>query len=119
MIRAVGAAFAASPAEVVEAFTVVLAVATLSDRRPALRGTATALALLAVPVLLLGGALSALPFHSWRFSIGVLLLLFGLGWLRKAILRAGGAIPLRTPDRARAPEERASPVALKMFDPRL
>lgn len=91
---AVGAAFAASLVEVVEAFTIVLAVATLAGWKPALRGTAAALGLLAALVVLLGGALSAIPFHALQLGIGALLLLFGLGWLRKASLRAGGIIPL-------------------------
>ncbi|MEC9432676.1 MAG: hypothetical protein VYD87_07200 [Pseudomonadota bacterium] len=91
---AVGAAFAASLVEVVEAFTIVLAVAMLAGWRPALLGTAAALATLGAAVLALGPLIGRVPEAALQFAIGVLLLLFGLGWLRKAALRAGGVIPL-------------------------
>lgn len=91
---AIGAAFLASLVEVVEAFTIVLAVATLRGWRPALSGTAAALGLLAAIVLVLGPLLDRVPLHLLQLVIGVLLLLFGMGWLRKAALRAGGIIPL-------------------------
>lgn len=91
---AVGAAFLASLVEVVEAFTIVLAVATLRGWRPAVSGTASALALLGAVVLMLGPLLDRAPVHSLQLVIGVLLLLFGVGWLRKAALRAAGVIPL-------------------------
>src|SRR5947208_1094973 len=91
---AVSAAFLASLVEVVEAFTIVLAVATLRGWRPALLGTTAALALLAGVVLLLGPLLSRIPITALQLAIGVLLLLFGMGWLRKASLRAAGIIAL-------------------------
>jgi Ca2+/H+ antiporter, TMEM165/GDT1 family len=91
---AVGAAFLASLVEVVEAFTIVLAVGTLRGWRPAAYGTLAALALLTILVVLLGPLLDRVPLHLLQFSIGVLLLLFGLRWLRKAILRASGFVPL-------------------------
>ena len=91
---AVGAAFLASIVEVVEAFTIVLAVATLRGWRPAAVGTAGGLAVLAGIVLLLGPVLNRIPITSLQLAIGILLLLFGMGWLRKASLRAGGVIPL-------------------------
>jgi len=91
---AVTAAFLASLVEVVEAFTIVLAVATLRGWRPAAIGTTVALALLAGLVLLLGPLLGQIPIASLQLVIGVLLLLFGMGWLRKASLRAAGIIPL-------------------------
>ena len=91
---AIGAAFLASLVEVVEAFTIVLAVGTVRGWRPAFLGTSAALALLAAIVLLLGPALDRVPLHLLQFVIGVLLLLFGLRWLRKAILRASGYIAL-------------------------
>src|ERR1700759_34627 len=91
---AVGAAFAASVVEVVEAFTIVLAVATLRGWRPALLGTSAGLILLAGGVLLLGPLLDRVPIGSLQLVIGILLLLFGMGWLRKASLRAAGIIPL-------------------------
>ncbi|SDP69669.1 TMEM165/GDT1 family protein [Phyllobacterium sp. OV277] len=91
---AIGAAFLASVVEVVEAFTIVLAVGVLRGWRPAIAGTAAGLAVLAVIVLALGPLLDQVPLHSLQLVIGVLLLLFGMGWLRKAILRAAGIIPL-------------------------
>jgi len=91
---AVGAAFVASTVEVVEAFTIVLAVATLRGWRPALTGAVAALAVLAVVVASLGPALNLVPLRGLQIVIGVLLLLFGLGWLRKAVLRAAGLMAL-------------------------
>lgn len=91
---AVSAAFLGSFVEVVEAFTIVLAVGTVRGWRPALVGTAAGLVLLAVIVLALGPVLDRVPLHALQFVIGVLLLLFGLRWLRKAMLRSAGVIPL-------------------------
>src|SRR5215831_15714693 len=91
---AVTAAFLASIVEVVEAFTIVLAVATLRGWRPAAWGTTAGLALSAGIILLLGPLLDRVPIHSLQLAIGILLLLFGMGWLRKASLRAAGVIPL-------------------------
>ncbi|MDF1793590.1 MAG: hypothetical protein P1U88_16875 [Thalassobaculaceae bacterium] len=91
---AVGAAFLASLVEVVEAFTIVLAVATVRGLRPAVTGTLAALAVLAATVLVLGPLLERVPIEALQLVIGILLLLFGLGWLRKAALRAGGVIAL-------------------------
>src|SRR3954454_17282260 len=91
---AVTAAFFASLVEVVEAFTIVLAVATLRGWRPAVLGTAAGLGVLAGIVLLLGPLLDHVPISALQLAIGILLLLFGMGWLRKASLRAAGVIPL-------------------------
>src|SRR5882757_6474702 len=91
---AVGSAFAASLVEVVEAFTIVLAVGTLRGWRPAAIGTVTALGALGLLIAVLGPLLGSLPLRPLQLVIGVLLLLFGMGWLRKAILRAAGVIPL-------------------------
>jgi Ca2+/H+ antiporter, TMEM165/GDT1 family len=95
---AVMAAFLASLVEVVEAFTIVLAVATLRGWRSAALGTIAGLAVLAGIVLLLGPLLNRIPLHSLQLAIGILLLLFGMGWLRKASLRAAGIIPLHDED---------------------
>lgn len=91
---AVGAAFLASVVEVVEAFTIVLVVATLRGWKPAVTGTVAALVVLAAMVVILEPLLDQIPIGLLQLVIGVLLLLFGIGWLRKASLRAGGAIPL-------------------------
>lgn len=95
---AVGSAFLASIVEVVEAFTIVLAVGTLRGWRPAMLGTAAALVVLGLLIVLLGPLLDHVPLHALQLVIGVLLLLFGMGWLRKAILRAAGIIPLHDED---------------------
>jgi Ca2+/H+ antiporter, TMEM165/GDT1 family len=90
----VGASFIASAVEIVEAFTIVLAVSVVRGARPAALGTAAALMVLVVVVALFGPLLAAVPLQGLRIVLGVLLLVFGLGWLRKAVLRAGGALPL-------------------------
>jgi Ca2+/H+ antiporter, TMEM165/GDT1 family len=95
---AITAAFLASLVEVVEAFTIVLAVATLRGWRPAWLGTGAALAVLALTVALLGPLLDRVPIHALQLIIGIMLLLFGMGWLRKAILRAAGVMPLHDED---------------------
>ena len=95
---AIGAAFLASTVEVVEAFTIVLAVASLRGWRPALGGAGAALAVLALLVAALGPMLDLIPLRGLQVVIGVLLLLFGLGWLRKAVLRASGLMALHDED---------------------
>ena len=91
---AVSAAFLASLVEAIEALTIVLAVATVRGWRPAGLGAATGLASLALIVAVLGPLLDRVPLQLLQLVIGVLLLLFGMRWLRKAILRAAGVIPL-------------------------
>jgi uncharacterized membrane protein len=98
------ASFLASFVEVVEAFTIILAVGLARGWRPALTGTALALVVLAGLVLLLGPLLSLMPLHLLQFAIGVLLILFGTRWLRKAILRATGLIALHDEAEAFAAE---------------
>lgn len=88
------AAFLASLVEFVEALTVVLAVGTVRGWRPALAGTTLALAALLGLVIVLGPALTRIPLGLVQLVVGTLLLLFGLRWLRKAILRAAGVIAL-------------------------
>jgi uncharacterized membrane protein len=88
----ISAAFLASAVEVVEAFTIVLAVGTFSGWRPALLGTGAGLIVLAGLILALGPLLGLVPIHALQFGVGVLLLLFGMRWLRKAVLRAAGII---------------------------
>lgn len=88
------AAFLASLVEFVEALTVVLAVGSVRGWRDALFGSAVAVAVLLALVGVLGDALTRAPLDLLQLVIGTLLLLFGLRWLRKAILRAAGAIPL-------------------------
>jgi Ca2+/H+ antiporter, TMEM165/GDT1 family len=91
---AMAAAFLASLVEAVEALTVVLAVAVVRGWRPAGLGACAGLVLLSVIVAAFGPLLRYVPLHVLQFAIGVLLLLFGMRWLRKAILRAAGIIAL-------------------------
>ncbi len=100
VVSVAGASFAASFVEAVEALTIVLAVGLARGWRPALTGAAAALAALAVLVAVLGPLLSAVPLHALQFVVGVLLLMFGLRWLRKAILRAIGIVALHDEDAA-------------------
>jgi uncharacterized membrane protein len=91
---AMGASFLASLVEAVEALTIVLAVATVRGWRPAGLGAVAGLLALIAIVVILGPLLEYAPLHMMQLVIGGLLLLFGMRWLRKAILRAGGVIPL-------------------------
>ena len=93
-VPTITAAFLGSLVEVVEAFTIVLAVALTRGWRPALIGSALALALLVLIVLIFGPALALVPISLLQFVVGVLLILFGMRWLRKAILRSAGWIAL-------------------------
>jgi Ca2+/H+ antiporter, TMEM165/GDT1 family len=104
VLAAVGTAFAASLVEVVEAFTILLAVAAVSGWRPAALGSGAGLAVLVGLVLLLGSLFAAVPIHLLQFVAGVLLLLFGMRWLRKAVLRSAGIIALSDEERAFAAE---------------
>jgi len=89
------ASFLATAVEVVEALTIVLAVGVTRDWRSTLLGIAAACLVLAGLVALLGPALASIPIATLRLVVGGLLLVFGLQWLRKAILRAGGYQPSR------------------------
>ncbi len=85
------AVFLASAVEMVEALTIVAAVGVTRGWRSALEGVAVALALLAALVALIGPALVRyVPLSGLRLVVGGLLLVFGLQWLRKAVLRAAG-----------------------------
>jgi uncharacterized membrane protein len=91
---AVLAAFLSSLVEAVEALTIVLSVATVRGWKPAGLGALAGVATLALIVIGLGPFLDRVPLHALQLVIGVLLLLFGMRWLRKAILRAAGVIAL-------------------------
>lgn len=84
------ASFLASAVEGVEAVTIVLAAGVTRGWRSALIGVASALVVLAIVTAILGPALTVIPIDSLRLVVGGLLLVFGLQWLRKAILRASG-----------------------------
>jgi Ca2+/H+ antiporter, TMEM165/GDT1 family len=91
---AITAAFLASLVEAVEALTIVLAVATVRGWRPAGLGVLAGLMVLGLIVIVLGPLLDHVPLRLLQVVIGILLLLFGMRWLRKAILRSAGVIPL-------------------------
>jgi uncharacterized membrane protein len=82
--------FLACAVEAVEALTIVLAVGTTRSWSSAMSGVGAATLALAAAVAALGPALTALPIDALRVVVGGLLLIFGLQWLRKAILRAAG-----------------------------
>jgi uncharacterized membrane protein len=86
------AAFLASLVEFVEALTIVLAVGTVRGWRPALIGTFAGAGALVAVVLLFGPALQKIPITTLQLVVGVLLLLFGIRWLRKAVLRSANII---------------------------
>ncbi|HEY0577654.1 MAG TPA: hypothetical protein VGD73_26435 [Pseudonocardia sp.] len=84
------AVFLACVVEAVEALTIVLAAGTSRDWRSAIMGVLAGVVALALIVAALGPALTAVPLEALRLVVGGLLLIFGLQWLRKAILRASG-----------------------------
>jgi len=96
--------FVACAVEAVEALTIVLAVGATRSWRAAMIGVGVALVALAVVTAALGPALTALPINVLRGAVGGLLLVFGLQWLRKAILRASGLKALHDEEAAFAEE---------------
>jgi uncharacterized membrane protein len=112
--------FLACTVEAVEALTIVLAVGVTRSWRSTLIGVGAALALLAVVTAALGPALTALPINTLRVLVGGLLLIFGLQWLRKAILRAAGVKALHDEQEAYEHEleaARAAGTVTPSFDP--
>ena len=104
IISTLTASFLASFVEVVEAFTIVLAVGLTQSWRPAFVGSGLALIVLAALVAIFGPLLGLVPIHVLQFAVGVLLILFGMRWLRKAILRAIGVLALHDEEKAFAKE---------------
>ncbi len=98
------AAFMASAVEMVEALTIVLAVGVTRGWRSPLFGVGAAALALAAVVAALGPALTLVPINALRLVVGGLLLVFGLQWLRKAILRASGYVALHDEEAAFARE---------------
>jgi len=86
----VASAFLASAVEFVEALTIVLAAGLARGWRSSLTGVAAATVALVAVVAALGPALTVVPLSALRLVVGGVLLVFGLQWLRKAILRASG-----------------------------
>ncbi len=102
--------FLACAVESVEALTIVLAVGVTRSWRSTLIGLASAVLLLAALTAGLGPALTRLPIDVLRVVVGALLLIFGLQWLRKAILRAAG-VKARHDERAAFEHERQAALA--------
>ena len=100
----IASAFLASAVEFVEALTIVLAAGITRGWRSSLAGLGAATAALAAIVAALGPALTLIPIDALRLVVGALLLVFGLQWLRKAILRASGYKALHDEDAAFAHE---------------
>lgn len=96
-----GAAFLGSAVESTEALTIVLAVGLTRGWRAPLLGTVAALLLLAVLVVFFGQLIvTRIPDSALKLLVGTLLLLFGLRWLHKAVLRSAGVVDLHDEERA-------------------
>jgi uncharacterized membrane protein len=105
------AVFLACAVEAVEATTIVLAAGTAREWRSTTIGLIAALVVLAGIVAVLGPAISSVPLRGLRLVVGALLLIFGLQWLRKAILRASGFKALHNEDQIFADEVAAATAA--------
>ncbi len=108
--------FLACAVEAVEALTIVLAVGLTRGWRSAMYGVGAALVVLAALSAGLGPALTALPIGVLRVAVGGLLLVFGLQWLRKAVLRAAGLKALHDETAAFARERAAAESAGQLND---
>jgi uncharacterized membrane protein len=106
----IGAAcFLASAVEFVEALTIVLALGVTRGWRSALWGAVVALLLLALAIVAIGPSITQHVSRHWlQLVVGVLLLTFGLQWLRKAILRSSGLLALHDEDETFAAESQAA-----------
>jgi uncharacterized membrane protein len=107
----VGAVFLTCCVEMVEALTIVFAVGHTRGWRSAFEGSAAALVLLAALVAAFGPALVTIPLNTLRLIVGGVLLIFGMQWLRKAILRSSGLKSMHDEDaiyEAKVAELRAS-----------
>ncbi len=103
------AVFVASAVEAVEAFTIVLAMGLSRSWKAAICGTGVALVVLAAATTLVGVALIHYVAQSLlQFVVGVLLLIFGLQWLRKAVLRSSGIMHMHDEGEVFEEEEQAA-----------
>src|SRR3954449_6213036 len=101
-------AFLACAVEMVEALTIVLGVGTVRGWRSTLIGVGAAVVVLAILTAALGPAIQSIPINDLRLLVGGLLLVFGLQWLRKAILRASGYKALHDEDEIYAEQAKAA-----------
>ena len=109
--------FFACAVEAVEAVTVVLAAGTARDWKSAWRGVIAGLFTLALIIAAFGPAISHLPISFLRIVVGGLLLVFGLTWLRKAILRSSGYKALHDEEKIFQEEIAAARIAAKEIRP--
>jgi uncharacterized membrane protein len=100
--------FLACAVEAVEALTIVLAVGTTRSWPSAFAGVGAALLALAVLVAAVGPAITSLPINVLRVVVGALLLIFGLQWLRKSVLRWAGLKALHDEEATFAQERQAA-----------
>jgi uncharacterized membrane protein len=106
------ATFVACFVEMVEATTIVMAMGFTRSWRSAVAGTLTALGVLAIVTAFAGYALANwLPESALQLAIGGLLLIFGLQWLRKAILRSSGRKAIHDEDKIYRDEVEAARAA--------
>lgn len=91
--------FLACGVEMVEALTIVLATGITRGWRSAMLGTGAALVVLAVIVAIFGPAMALIPIEKMQLVVGSLMLVFGLQWLRKAILRSAGRKAMHDEDK--------------------
>jgi uncharacterized membrane protein len=105
--------FVACVVEAVEALTIVLAAGVTREWRSTRQGMAAALVVLAVITAAIGPAISHLPLTALRLVVGALLAIFGLQWLRKAVLRAAGFKALHDEASAYAREVAAAQAAAR------
>jgi uncharacterized membrane protein len=107
-----GAAFLGSAVESIEALTIVLAVGLTRGWRSPLYGTAVALVSLGVLVLVFGQLIvTRVPESTLKLIIGTLIVLFGLRWLHKAVLRSAGVIAMHDENKSYADTVSAMGVA--------
>jgi uncharacterized membrane protein len=104
---AIAAAFLSSLVEFVEALTIVLAAGVTRGWRSPLLGTGAAALILAVLILALGPAVQRVELGRFQLVVGILMLLFGMRWARKAILRSAGVLKLHDEAEAFNQQERA------------
>ncbi len=109
----VAAAFLASLVECVEALTVILAVGAVRGWRAALLGAGVAVLVLFALIAAIGPALTRVPLDLLQLAVGTLLLLFGMRWLRKAVLRGAGVLSLHDEAAIFTQQERS----LRAIDP--
>jgi uncharacterized membrane protein len=106
--------FLACAVEAVEAVTIILAAGTSRDWRSTFQGVISGLIVLAGLIVILGPSIENLPKNTLRLAVGGLLLVFGMQWLRKAILRASGFKALHDEDKIYLEEVEAAKKVAKV-----